>query len=121
MPTPFIQSKGDLISIHIDSPLTEESYQAVTRQIEETAAAVGKVRLFLVLKHYPSLSSAEDLYDDLKFVKLQAERIDKVAVVLDRLWKRTFLGLFSLFGRVNLNCFDISDIAAATAWINSRP
>ena len=119
MQTPFIQSKGNLISIQIGAPLTEDHCQAVCRQIEQTAAAAGKGRLFLVMHHYPSLNSPEDLYDDLKFVKLRAERIDKVAVVLDRIWKRTFLGLFSLFSGVNMKCFEVSDIKEAYSWIES--
>jgi hypothetical protein len=119
MQTPFIQSEGSLISIHIDSPLTENDQHAVCRCIEEKAEAAGKVRLLLVMKQYPSLNSAEDLFDDLRFVRLTAEHIAKVAVVCDRLWKRTFLGLFSLFCGVNMQFFEIADMQAALTWIKT--
>ena len=119
MQTQVLQSKDNLISIRIDAPLTEAQSQAVRRQIEQTAERAGKVRLLLLMRHYPSLNSPEDLYDDLKFIMLEADRIDKVAVVLDLIWKRTFLGLFSLFSHVNLKCFEISEMGEAQSWLAS--
>jgi hypothetical protein len=111
-------SKPPVLSIRIDSPLEEEERREIGEAIERAAAA-GPVRVLVAVPSYPSLNSAEDLLDDLRFLKLYADRIARAAVVSDRAWQRTFAGLFSLFSGVKMEWFDASETKAAAAWLES--
>jgi hypothetical protein len=106
--------------MQISSEVTDKKFQAICNEIERINATVGKVRLVLVMRHYPSFDSAEDLYDDLRFVKLYADYIDKVSVLCDKSWKRTYFGIFSLFSNIQMKFFDISEYNEAYDWIQAN-
>ena len=114
-----IPSAPRMLTMGIDSPLRHEDHRKIAREIERASKTGGTVRLVVVLRHYPSLNSAEDLLDDLSFVKLHADRIDRAAIVCDRAWKRTLVALFSLFSGVDMAFFDPSQTEAAAAWCNA--
>ena len=117
MPPPLCNSSGKFLSIEIDSEITDEKLGAITNHIQQTAMTFGKVRLILVIKHYPTLNSAEDLYYDLRFIKLLSHQIEKVAVIADKSWKRTWVGLFGLFSGVEIDFFADTDRHLASSWI----
>jgi len=106
--------------MQISSEINDDKFRAICSEIEQAAATLGKIRLLLEFKHYPSLNSAEDLYDDLRFVKLCANRIDKVAIVCDKSWKRIWVSLFSAFSGVEMDFFDISEKDDLSRWIQSE-
>ncbi|MFC1816088.1 STAS/SEC14 domain-containing protein [Thermodesulfobacteriota bacterium] len=115
----YVKVTGNILSIQINSEVSKDKFNAICNEIEKAAAALGKIRLVLVIKHYPSFNSAEDLFEDLGFVKLYSNCIDKVAVVCDITWKQTWLGLFSLFSGVKMEFFDISEINETSNWIQT--
>jgi hypothetical protein len=110
---------GNVLSMHINSEIDESKFRAICKEIEQAAAVSGKVRLVLVMRHYPSFNSAEDLYEDLRFIKLNAHRIEKAAILCDKTWKRTWIGIFGLFSGVKIGFFDISEVDAAAKWIQA--
>ena len=73
-------------------------------------SALGIIRMVLVVRLYPSFSSAENLYNDLRFLRLYDDAIEKVAIVSDRSRKETWVGLFSLFSGITMEFFDVSQI-----------
>ena len=111
----IVGSKNPLLVIRIDSPMSDEDHRRLSQAIEKAAAA-GLVRLVVALSDYPSLNSAEDLMDDLKFLMLHAGRISKAAVVSDRAAQETFVGLFALFSGLSIEWFEASQIEAAVSW-----
>ena len=58
-------------------------------------------------------------YDDLRFLRLYDHAIDRVAVVCDRFWKDTWVGIFSLFSGIRTTFFETSQIEAVTRWIQA--
>jgi hypothetical protein len=70
-----------------------------------------------VAEHYPSLSSEEALYEDLKFANLYSKNIERMAVVGDRSWKSTWVALFGLFSGFLTNYYDKSEINEALNWL----
>ena len=117
MEAPLIKTSGNVLSIRIESELTDLGMKAISSEIEQLAARSGRIRLVLFMKHYASLFSSEALLDDLRFVRLYSDQIDKVAVVSDKSWKRTWIGLFSLFSGVRMEFFDIAEYGLASSWI----
>jgi hypothetical protein len=87
--------------------------------MDQAVAAMGTVRLVLVMRHYASFNSAEDFYDDLRFLRLYDQAIDKVAIVCDRFWKDTWVGIFSLFSGIRMAFFELTQVDEVTRWIQS--
>ena len=121
MQSPKIEKTGrNLLTIRIDAAITDHSYRSISHEIEKMTAAAGKLNLILFVEHYPSVLSAEALFDDLRFLKHYSDSISKVAVVSDKLWKRTLVGLFSLFSRVNMQFFEVDQAHLASNWVQAE-
>jgi hypothetical protein len=88
--------------------------------MERAIETLGRVRLVLVMRHYPSFNSAEDFYFDLRFLRLYDYAIDKVAVVCDRFWKNTWVGIFSLFSGIRMDFFEITQVRQLAQWIQNE-
>jgi hypothetical protein len=108
-----------LLGLRIVGGLSEKENAALGRLVEQQAAKVGKIRLLLLLEKYAPIDRAESLLEDLRFVKLAADRIDRMAVVGERTWQETWIALFGLFGGVETAYFTHADRQAAAEWITS--
>lgn len=111
------KTAGNILTLEVRSQIRQERFNAICRDLDKAVAACGQLRLVLVMHHYPSFNSAEDFYDDLRFLRLYDHAIDRVAVVCDRFWKDTWVGIFSLFSGIRMTFFETSQIEAVTRWI----
>lgn len=111
---------GNVLTLDVRSEIRAARFEAICKDMDKVVAALGRVRLVLVMRHYPSFNSAEDLYDDLRFLRLYDHAIDKVAVVCDRFWKDTWVGIFSLFSGIRMEFFEITQVNEMTRWIQSN-
>lgn len=114
------KAAGNILTLEVREAMSQRRFRAVCTDMDRAVAALGRVRLVLVMRHYPSLNSAEDFYDDLRFLKLYADAVEKAAVVCDRFWKDTWVGIFGLFSGVRMACFEMNDVDAVTRWIQDR-
>ena len=112
--------QGNVLAIKITGEITEKEHEKLDRLILESIAEWQSIRVFIVIKHYPAFNSAEALYEDLRMVKKHSERIDRLAVVGDRVWKRTWVALFGLFSRIESDYFEMDQIDAAYQWITQN-
>ncbi len=111
---------GNVLTLDVRSEIRAARYKEICRDMDQAAAELGRVRLVLVMRHYPSFNSAEDFYDDLRFLRIYDHAIDKVAVVCDRLWKDTWVGIFSLFSGIRMKFFEMTQVNEVTRWIQSE-
>jgi hypothetical protein len=109
--------QGNVLAISITGEITENEHDRLDRLIKDLVVQWKRIRIFIVLKHYPSFNSAESLYEDLRTVVKHSQHVDRLAVVGDRLWKRTWVGLFGLFSRIETDYFEMEQIDAAYQWI----
>lgn len=109
--------KGAVLAIKITGEISEMEHGQLDRLIREHVGVWGRIRIFLTVKHYPSFSSAEALYEDLRMVKLHSDHIDRMAVVGDRPWKGTWVALFGLFSGMETDYFEMDRIEEAWQWI----
>lgn len=110
---------GNLMTLEVRSEIKPSRFKAICREMDQAVAALGTVRLVLVMRHYASFNSAEDFYDDLRFLRLYDHAIDKVAVVCDRFWKDTWVGIFSLFSGIRMAFFEMTQVDEVTRWIQT--
>jgi hypothetical protein len=107
-----------VLALHITGEISDRETSRIVRAIRTHASPSRKARLFLRMDHYASFNSAESLYEDLRFCRQCGDLIERMAIVGDRSWKDTWVGLFSLFGGIEAAYFDLSDAQAAWRWLN---
>jgi hypothetical protein len=88
--------------------------QRLSRALQAAIAREGRVRLLLAVE---ALGGGESLMEGLHFVRLHADHIDRIAVLGDRAALQTQIGLFGLFGGVDIACFDRHQINEAVRWL----
>ena len=115
--TEFKLAGGNILTLEVRAEIRHVRFKAICKDLDKATAALGKIRLVLVMRHYPSFNSAEDFYDDLRFLRLYDHVIEKVAVVCDRSWKETWVGVFSLFSGISMDFFELGQADAVTQWI----
>ena len=116
-----IHLSNNIIILRLDAEVTNKAYKKITNCFDDQISKFGRIRVFLIVNHYPSLNSAESLYDDLRFIKVYAESIEKIAIVCDKTWKRTWVALFGLFAGIRIEYFDSPEYKLAWNWLNGDP
>jgi hypothetical protein len=111
---------GNVLTLEVRSEIRQARFKAICRDMDRAVDTLGRVRLVLVMRHYPSFNSAEDFYDDLRFLRLYDHAIDRVAVVCDRFWKDSWVGIFSLFSGIRMAFFEMTQVEEVTRWIQSE-
>ena len=112
--------RGNVLAIKISGEITETEHNQLECLISESIAEWKSIRILIVVKHYASFNSAEALYEDLRMVKKYSRHIARMAVVGDRLWKRTWVGLFGLFSGIETDYFEMDQIDTAYQWITQN-
>lgn len=113
-----ISKSDNIVAIKIDAEITDKAFKKIAQIFDEQISKFEKIRVFLVVDHYASLNSAESLYDDLRFIKVYADHIEKAAVVCDKTWKKTWITLFGLFAKIRIDYYDKTEFKQAWKWIS---
>ena len=113
-----IHNSNNIITLRISAEITDKEYKKISNVFDNQISKFEKIRVFLVVDHYPSLNSAESLYYDLRFVKMYADQIEKIAVVCDKTWKKTWIALFGLFAGIRIEYFDSPKFKDAWKWVS---
>lgn len=119
MPFSEFTVNGNLLTLEVRSEISKRRFTAICKDMDRAIKMLGRIRLVLVMRHYPSFNSAEDFYYDLRFLRLYDHAIDKVAVVCDRFWKDTWVGIFGLFSGIRMDFFEITQVGQLTQWVQS--
>ena len=117
----MFKNLGDLeqqiVALKIEGEITRKDEEKIHRLMDQSIAKYGSIKLLIMLEHYSSFSSAEALYEDLKFAHLYSDSIERMAVVGDRDFKNTWVAIFGLFSGLITQYFDKSQINDALRWI----
>jgi hypothetical protein len=117
----MFQSLGEpsakTVALKITGAITRRDSEKIARILDQSISKHGSIKLLFIIRHYPSLSSAESLYEDLNFAHLYSDRIERMAVVGDRAFKNTWVALFGLFSGLETEYFDKSRLNQAWSWL----
>ena len=108
---------GNIVALKIRDEITQKDFENISSIMEKAVKSYGSIRILLIVEHYSSFSSAESLYEDLKFAHLYSEHIERFALVGDRSWKSTWIALFGLFSGFLTEYFDKTEINEALKWL----
>ena len=82
----------------------------------EAIAASGKIRLLIEIEGFRHMEP-EALLEKLKFAKDHAGNIERMAVLSDRVWIKSWLKVSGLLTHTQVEHFDRSELEAAWEWV----
>lgn len=114
------QKFGNIVTVRIFDRMIDRETMQMSRLLEKSIAESknGKIRLIISIESHGAVRSPESLYESLHFARLHADNIDRMAIIGTKAWERTFVGLFGLFGGIQMEYFDRSEIAKALQWLS---
>ncbi len=117
-----VRRLGNIVTVKLFDRMIDRQTRALSRMLQESiAAAGGRVRLLLSIDTPAPARSPEMLYENLQFLRLHADGIEKIAIIGSKAWERTSVGLFGLFGGIDIGYFDRSEVVEAVRWLQGQP
>ena len=117
-----IQRFGDIVTVKLFDRMIDRQTRALSRMLQESIAAGGggSIRLLLSIDTQMPARSPEMLFENLHFLRLHADQIDRIAIIGNKAWERTSIGLFGLFGGIDIGYFDRSEAVEAIRWLQGK-
>lgn len=107
---------GNLIAVEIDGHIKKEDYDKVNPLIEKALREYSKVKLYLLITKIEGME-AKAFLEDVKTYLKHFNDMEKIAVVGDNGWQKTWSNLAAPFVSGKLKYFSKSEAAEAQLWI----
>ena len=109
-----IQKIGNIVTVKLFDRMIDRQTRALSRMLQQTIAeAGGKVRLLLSIDTQLPARSPENLFENLHFVRMNADHIERMCIVGSKAWESTYIGLFGLFSGIDMAYCDRSHMVEA--------
>jgi hypothetical protein len=105
-----------LLGFKISDEVTSEDVRQIGAIVAEKIAVSTKIRLLVDIEGFRHMEP-EDLFENLKFARDHAGDIERMAVLSDRVWIKSWLKLGALQTNTEVEHFDRSEIEAAWEWL----
>jgi hypothetical protein len=115
---PLKQGSGNILGFKIAGGITKRQKKQICEDLEQQIDKSGKIRLLLVVEMHKKMD-AESLLFDLNFTLNYSDKIERMAVIGNKAWEKTWVALFGLFSHIRTQYFDRSEIKAAWNWIRN--
>ncbi|MGO9312590.1 MAG: STAS/SEC14 domain-containing protein [Syntrophobacteraceae bacterium] len=109
-------SSGKLLGFKISDGVTGEEVRQIGAIMAEEIAASGKIRLLVEIEGFRHMEP-EALLEKLKFAREHAKDIERIAVLSDRVWIKSWVKVGGLLTHNEVEHFDRSEIEAAWKWL----
>lgn len=107
---------GNCLGFKIGHSVTGEDMREMAVIMSEAIKTWGKIRLVIEIEGFRHMDP-EVLLGKLRFAVEHAGDIEKVAVLSDRVWIKSWVKLGGLVSHTEVEHFDRSEIEAAWKWI----
>jgi hypothetical protein len=105
-----------VLGFKIGEKITGEDVHRMGAIMAEAIAASGKIRLLIEIEGFRHMEP-EALLEKLKFAKDHAGNIERMAVLSDRVWIKSWLKVGGLLTHTEVEHFDRSELEAAWEWV----
>ena len=112
------ECSGNILGFKIVGGITKKQKERICKVLEKQIGESGKIRLLLVIEPHGKMD-AESLLFDLNFTLTYSDKIERMAIIVNKVWEKTWIALFGLFPHIRTKYFDRSEIKAAWKWIQS--
>ena len=109
-------SAGNVLEFKIGENVTAEDVRSISRILSETISIFGKVRLLIEIEGFRHMEP-EALLEKLRFAAEHAKEIERIAVLGNRVWIKSWVKIGGLFSHREVEYFDRSEMEAARAWL----
>lgn len=107
---------GNVLGFKIGEYVTAEDVRTIGRIISEAIAASGKMRLLIEIEGFRHMEP-EALLEKLRFAVEHAKGIERMAVVSNRVWIKSWVKVGGLVTQKEVEYFDCSEMEAAWEWL----
>jgi hypothetical protein len=109
-------SAGNVLGFKIGEHITAEDVRKIGAMLSESIAASAKVRLLIEIEGFRHLEP-EALLEKLRFAVEHAGAIERMAVLGNRVWIKSWVKIGGLMTRCEVEYFDRSELEAAWQWL----
>ena len=107
---------GKLLGFKISDGITGEDVRQLSKIMCEAISVSGKIRLLIEIEGFRHMEP-EALVEKLKFAMDHARDIERMAVLSDRVWIKSWVKVGGLLTQTETKHFDRSEIEAAWKWL----
>jgi len=112
------ESSANILGFKLFGGITKKQRKQICNILEKQIGESGKIRLILVIEPHRKMD-AESLLFDMNFTLTYSDKIERMAVIGNKVWEKTWIALFGLFSHIRIKYFDYSETKAAWKWIQS--
>jgi hypothetical protein len=112
-------SSGSVLAFKIGDNITGEDVHDMGKIMSAAIAASGKIRLLMEIEGFRHMEP-DALLEKLKFAMDHARDIERMAVVSDRIWIKSWVkvgGLLTVLTHTEVEHFNRSEMEAAWEWV----
>jgi len=113
-----IHKIGNIVTVKLFDRMIDRQTRALSQMLQRSiTAAGGKIRLLLSIDTQLPARSPENLFENLHFVRIHSDHIERMCIVGSKGWESTYIGLFGLFSGIEMAYFDRSQTVEAIRWL----
>ncbi len=112
------EGSGNVLGFKIVGGMTKRQKNQICKLVEKQISESEKIRLLIVIEPHKTMD-AESLLFDLNFTLIYSDKIERMALIGNKVWEETWIALFGLFSHIRTQYFDRSEIKSAWKWIHS--
>jgi len=112
-------STGNVFGFKIGEDTTGVDVLDMSRIISETIAQYGKIRLLIEIEGFRHMEP-EFLLEKLRFAREHAREIERMAVLSNRVWIKSWVKVGGQLTQTDVEYFDRSEMEAAWKWIREE-
>lgn len=111
-------SSGNVLGFKIGEDTTDEDVCSMSRITSEAITSSGKLRLLIEIEGFRHMEP-EALMEKLGFVREHAREIERMAVLSNRLWIKSWVKIGGLLTGTEVEHFDRHEMEAAWEWVRA--
>ncbi len=109
-------SSGNVLGFSIGEDVTVEDIRDISMIMSETIGAYGKIRLLIEIEGFRHMEP-DALLEKLRFAGDHAREIERLAVISNRVWIKSWVKIGGLLTYKEVEHFYRSEMEAAWKWI----
>jgi SpoIIAA-like len=109
---------GNVLGFKVGENITGEDVRDMGRIMSETIAAWGKIRLLIEIEGFRHMEP-EALLEKLKFARDHTREIERMAVLSDRVWIKSWVKVGGLITHTEVEHFNRSEMEEAWKWVRT--
>ncbi len=111
------------MTVKLFDRMLDRQTKQLSRMLQQSIASSGgrKISMILSVESQAQSNSPESLFESLQFLKIHSDNIDRIAIVGNKAWERTYVALFGLFGGIDIEYFDRPRAFEAIKWVQHLP